>query len=111
MSGYDLTDFEWRVIEPLLPNQPRGVPCVDDRRVLKGMFWALRSGAPWRGLPERYGPCNRKLQPCFSKRLYRECNLTERFFSNLKHFRGVATRYDKLAENFFAMILLPSIRL
>ena len=50
------TDFEWRVIEPLLPNKPRGVPRVDDRRVLNGIFWVLRSGAPWRDLPERYGP-------------------------------------------------------
>lgn len=54
MSRYDLTDFEWRVIEPLLPNKPRGVPRVDDRRVLNGIFWVLRSGAPWRALPERY---------------------------------------------------------
>lgn len=56
MSRYDLTDFEWRVIEPLLPNKPRGVPRVDDRRTLNGIFWVLRSGAPWRDLPERYGP-------------------------------------------------------
>jgi len=56
MSRYDLTDFEWRVIEPLLPNKPRGVPRVDDRRVQNGIFWVLRSGAPWRDLPERYGP-------------------------------------------------------
>jgi transposase len=56
MSRYDLTDFEWREIEPLLPNKPRGVPRVDDRRVLNGIFWVLRSGAPWRDLPERYGP-------------------------------------------------------
>ena len=56
MSRYDLTDFEWRVIEPLLPNKPRGVPRVDDRRMLNGIFWVLRSGAPWRDLPERYGP-------------------------------------------------------
>ena len=56
MSRYDLSDFEWRVIEPLLPNKPRGVPRVDDRRVLNGIFWVLRSGAPWRDLPERYGP-------------------------------------------------------
>jgi len=45
MSRYELTDFEWRVIEPLLPNKPRGVPRVDDRRVLNGIFWVLRSGA------------------------------------------------------------------
>jgi transposase len=56
MSRYDLTDFEWRVIQPLLPNKPRGIPRVDDRRVLSGIFWVLRSGAPWRDLPERYGP-------------------------------------------------------
>jgi transposase len=56
MSRYDLTEFEWRVIEPLLPNKPRGVPRVDDRRVLNGIFWVLRSGSPWRDLPERYGP-------------------------------------------------------
>ena len=56
MSRYDLTDFVWRVIEPLLPNKPRGVPRVDDRRGLNGLFWGLRSRAPWRDLPERYGP-------------------------------------------------------
>jgi transposase len=62
MSRYDLTDFEWRVIEPLLPNKPRGVPRVDVRRVLNGIFWVLRSGAPWRDLPERYGPRTYLLQ-------------------------------------------------
>lgn len=56
MHRYDLTDFEWRVIEPQLPNKPRGVPRVDDRRVLNGIFWVLRSGSPWRDLPGRYGP-------------------------------------------------------
>jgi transposase len=244
MSRYDLTDFEWRVIEPLLPNKPRGVPRVNDRRTLNGIFWVLRSGAPWRDLPERYGPrttCynrfvrwrkagvwnrlmdaitvaydsdiqmidstsvrahqqaatakrgvqitvsvdpgglttkihvvvdaqglpirlgltagqthdgqiadtllnhlgprtivladkaydadrireliqeqgatpnippkrNRRWKLCFSKRLYRERNLIERF-SKLKHFRRVATRYDKLATNFLAMVQLASIRL
>ena len=44
MKRYDLTDFEWSVIEPLLPNKPRGVPRVDDRRVLNGTMWVLRSG-------------------------------------------------------------------
>lgn len=36
-------EFEWRVIQPLLPNKPRGVPRVDDRPVLNGIFWMLRS--------------------------------------------------------------------
>lgn len=56
MSRYDLSEYEWRVIAPLLPNKPRGVARVDDRRVLNGIFWVLRSGSPWRDLPERYGP-------------------------------------------------------
>ncbi len=53
---YELTDGEWTVIKPMLPNKPRGVPRVDDRRVLNGIFWVLRSGAPWRDLPENFGP-------------------------------------------------------
>src|SRR4030088_3299862 len=56
MRGYELTDFEWGVIGPLLPNKPRGVPRVDDRRVLNGIFWVLRTGAPWRALPKEFGP-------------------------------------------------------
>jgi transposase len=56
MARFDLTDTEWAVISPLLPNKPRGVPRTDDRRVLNGIFWTLRTGSPWRDLPERYGP-------------------------------------------------------
>src|ERR1700754_3948887 len=56
MARFDLTDFEWSLIQPLLPNKPRGVPRVDDRRVLNGIFWRLRTGAPWSDIPERYGP-------------------------------------------------------
>jgi transposase len=56
MARYDLSDAEWNIIEPLLPNKPRGVPRVNDRRVLNGIFWRLRSGAPWADIPERYGP-------------------------------------------------------
>jgi transposase len=53
---YELTDREWAIIEPLLPNKPRGVPRVDDRRVLNGIMWRFRSGATWAEVPERYGP-------------------------------------------------------
>jgi transposase len=52
----ELADYEWSVIKPMLPNKPRGVPRVNDRRVLNGIFWVLRSGAPWRDLPEAFGP-------------------------------------------------------
>ena len=40
----------------MLPNKARGVPRVDDRRVLNGVFWVLWSGAPWRDLPIAFGP-------------------------------------------------------
>ena len=53
---YGLSDYEWSVIRPMLPNKPRGVPRVDDRRVLDEIFWILRSGAPGRDLPEVCGP-------------------------------------------------------
>lgn len=53
---YELTDREWAIIEPLLPNKPRGVPRVDDRRVINGILWRFRSGAAWAEIPERYGP-------------------------------------------------------
>ena len=53
---YELSDYEWIAIKPMLPNKPRGVRRVNDRRVLSvlnGIFWVLRSGAPWRDLPEK----------------------------------------------------------
>ncbi|MFZ0525882.1 MAG: IS5 family transposase, partial [Xanthobacteraceae bacterium] len=53
---YELTDYEWTAIKPFLPTKPRGVPRVNDRRVLNGIFWVLRSGAPWRDLPDTFGP-------------------------------------------------------
>ena len=53
---YELSDYECIAIKPMLPNKPRGVRRVNDRRVLNGIFWVLRSGAPWRDLPENYGP-------------------------------------------------------
>jgi len=56
MARYEMSEFEWSVIQPVLPNKPRGVPRVDDRRVLNGIFWVLRSGAPWADMPRRYGP-------------------------------------------------------
>jgi Putative transposase of IS4/5 family (DUF4096) len=48
--------YELTAIRPMLPNKPRGVPRANDRRVLNGIFWILRSGAPWRDLPRSFGP-------------------------------------------------------
>ena len=57
MARFDLTEGEWSIIAPLLPNKPRGKPRQDDRRVLNGIFYTRRTGSPWLDLPERYGPC------------------------------------------------------
>ena len=42
---YALTDAEWHLINPILPRKPRGIPHLDDRRVLNGIFRILRSEA------------------------------------------------------------------
>jgi transposase len=59
MARFDLTDAEWSIIAGLLPGaqgKKNGRPRPDDRKVLNGIFFVLRTGAPWRDLPERYGP-------------------------------------------------------
>jgi transposase len=56
-------------------------------------------------------PCNRSEPVCFSPYPYRARNLVERFFNKIKHCRRAATRYDKLAANYLAMVQLASIRL
>ena len=54
---YELEDREWDLIRDVVPAAPhRGRPQRDPREMLNGMFWILRSGSPWRDLPERYGP-------------------------------------------------------
>jgi hypothetical protein len=46
MAHFDLTDFKWSVIEPLLPTKVYGVKRMDDQRALSGIFWWLRTGTP-----------------------------------------------------------------
>ena len=54
---------------------------------------------------------NRVVALQFNRRLYRKRNLVERFFNKIKHYRAVATRYDKRDDNFLASIKLASIRI
>ena len=59
LRRYELTDYEWEQIKDLLPPEntgKRGRPSKNNRIMLNGMIWIARSGAPWRDLPERYGP-------------------------------------------------------
>jgi transposase len=66
----DLTNEQWKLIEPLIP-QPkwhpggRGRPVREPRETLNGILWVLRTGAPWKDLPDRYPPyqtCHRRFQ-------------------------------------------------
>src|SRR2546422_6461233 len=56
MHRYELTDEQWELIQPLFPDreEPRGRPRTPPREVFNAILWVLRSGAPWRDLPERY---------------------------------------------------------
>lgn len=56
MAWLDLSDFEWSVIESLLPSKVGGVKRADDRRVLNGIFCRLRTGAPLADIPARNSP-------------------------------------------------------
>ena len=60
MRRYELSDRQWARIAPLFPNPTHhgkaGRPSGDYRRLVNGVLWILHSGAPWRDLPERYGP-------------------------------------------------------
>jgi len=66
----DLTDEQWEVIKPWIPDPPRrldgrGRPWRDARQVLNGILWILRTGAPWKDLPNRYPSyqtCHRRFQ-------------------------------------------------
>ena len=56
MGRGDLTNEQWERLEPLLPKRKAtGRPPKDHRQIINGILWVLRTGAPWRDLPERYG--------------------------------------------------------
>jgi transposase len=66
----DLPDEQWTVLHPIIPAPPRrpdgrGRPWGQAREVLNGILWGLRTGAPWKDLPDRDPPsqtCHRRLQ-------------------------------------------------
>jgi transposase len=76
---------------------------------MPGIRAFARSDGGWANIPPRR---SRRDPICFSPFLYyRARNRVERFFNRIKHCRRIATRYDKLAENFLAFIKLAAIRL
>ena len=58
MKRHEVTDEQWEVIQAILPKRTAktGRPPSDSRLMLNGILWILRTGSPWRDLPERFGP-------------------------------------------------------
>ena len=76
LRRYELTDDEWNRIVDLLPPEntgKQGRPRKNNRTILNGIIWIARSGAPWRDLPERYGPW----ETVYSRLLSREADPQE----------------------------------
>jgi len=72
---------------------------------------ALRDAMTARGAWANVKPISRRIDPStFSPFLYRNRNLVERFFNKLKHYRAIATRYEKRAANYLALVKLAAIR-
>ena len=79
----DLTNEQWERLKRLLPPQkPKtGRPAEDHRKILNGMLWVLRTGAPWRDLPERYG----KWTTVYSRfQRWSKSGMWERIFAHLQ---------------------------
>ena len=102
---HELTDAEWERLAPLLPPQrpATGRPAKDHRTVLNGILWALRTGAPWRDLPERYGPW----QTVYSRfRRWRDAGIWERVLGALQ----TEAAHDGALDDTLAMIDGTAIR-
>ncbi len=85
MNRGDLTNEQWERLEPLLPPQKpaTGRPSNDHRTVLNGVLWVLRTGAPWRDLPERYG----KWTTVYSRfQRWRQAGIWDRVLAHVQAF-------------------------
>ena len=134
----DLTDIQWQRIKEFIPDDPvrtdrRGRPWKEQRTALDGILWILRTGAPWKDLPDRYGAyqtVHRRFQnwckagvlravlegrrgrtrPRFNDgrtlRRYRKRWKIERLFAWLHNFTHLVVRWEYHAENFLGFLHL-----
>lgn len=93
----------------LIKDLPEGAMLLADKGYDANAFrTAITDQKAWANIPPK---ANRKDPICFSPFLYKARNLIERFFNKAKQFRRIATRYDKLAENYLAALKLVAIRI
>ena len=93
----------------LLTDLPHGAIVLGDKAY--DADWIRETIEAQGAAPNIPDKINRKHRHCFSKTLYKERNHVERFFNRIKHFRRVATRFEKHAANYLAMIKLAAIRI
>lgn len=89
----DLTNEQWERIEGLLPKAKttRGRPAQDHRKLLSGIVWVLRTGAPWRDMPERYG----KWTTIYSRfQRWRKSGVWDKLFAELQSALDVESSVD-----------------
>jgi transposase len=99
-------DHDLTCAEPLLENADPQALIGDKAFDADPLLNTLKQ----RGITPMIPPkANRKVQRDCDYAPYRERNLIERFFNKIKHFRAIATRYDKLARNFLAAVQLVSV--
>jgi transposase len=98
-----------RSAEDMLAALPRKCVVLADRGYDSD---ALRAKIAAQGAKANIRPLDHRLDPpAFSKRAYKRRNLVERFFNKLKHYRAIATRFDKHDANFLASIKLAALRI
>ncbi len=86
-----MSDADWARLQPLLPPRQAGKPRQDDRRILNGILWKLATGAPWRDLPERYGPW----QTVYTRfRRWTAAGVWERLFAAVQRQADAAGQLD-----------------
>ncbi len=105
MRRHELTDAQWEQLADLLPPQKPSIgrPAKDHRIVINGILWVLRTGAPWRDLPERYG----RWKTVYSRlRRWEEAGIWDRILRELQ----VEAAHDERIDGTVTMIDSSSIR-
>lgn len=101
--------YDGHAAKSLLSALPVGAMVLADRAYDADALRKLISDqGAWANIPAMP---QRRAKPVFSKHLYKKRNLVERFFNRIKHFRAIATRYEKDPENYLAGVKLASARI